>query len=225
MNVLGVIPARGGSKGIPGKNKKLLLGKPLILYTIEAAINSKLSSVVVSTDDYEIAEISEQAGIPVIHRPVDLAEDNTPTLPVIQHALSVQSEYYEAVMTLQPTSPLRTVRHINDSLDVFNDNPDADSLVSVTKVPHTYVPESLMVMEGIWLKHWNDEKLLRRQDKPVYWARNGAAIYITRTRNLVDYIVGGKILPFEMKRIESIDVDNMEDWTIAELLLKNLLDK
>ena len=226
MKVIGIIPARGGSKGIPGKNKKLLCGKPLIQYTLEAALHSNLHNIIVSTDDEDVKDIALKMGVKVIERPSDLAGDRVPTLPVLIHALQSTGETYDAAMTLQPTSPFRTSRHINESLLLFQQNPQAESLVSVVRVPHNYLPMSLMKKEGSWLYHYNENaEFVRRQDKPILFARNGAAIYITRVNKLNEFIVGGNILPYEMSRIESIDIDDMEDWNMAEIIIKQMLNK
>ena len=226
MKVLGIIPARGGSKGIPGKNKKLLCGKPLIQYTLEAAIHSNLHEISVTTDDADVRDIALKMGVKVIERPPELAGDKVPTLPVLIHALQSASEAFDAVMTLQPTSPLRTSEHINESLMLFKQNLKADSLVSVVRVPHNYLPMSLMKKEGSWLNHYNENaEFIRRQDKPILFARNGAAIYITRVNKLNEFIVGGNILPYEMSRIESIDIDDMEDWVMAEMIINQMLNK
>jgi CMP-N,N'-diacetyllegionaminic acid synthase len=224
MRVLGIIPARGGSKGIPGKNKKDLLGKPLILYTIEAGLASSLSKIVVSTDDDQIAKLSDKAGVKVIVRPQKLAKDDTPTLLVLQHVVASMNEEFDAIMTLQPTSPLRTMQNINDAIHLFEANHEADSLVSVVKVPHNFTPGSLMKKVDIWLEYFiKEDQILRRQDKPILLARNGAAIYITRTIHLKNFLLGGKILPFEMSKLQSIDIDDMEDWILAEAILSNHL--
>jgi N-acylneuraminate cytidylyltransferase len=220
VKTLGIIPARGGSKGIPKKNIKPLNGKPLILYTIEAALKSNLTKVVVSTDDEEIESISLQAGVGVIRRPEELAMDNTPTLPVLQHVLQSLSEDYDAVMTLQPTSPLRTAKHINECIELLEMNSEADSLVSVVKVPHQFTPGSLMLKSNEWLSHYAvEDRATRRQDKPTLWARNGAAVYMTRTKFIADFILGNKIIGYEMNKIDSIDIDDMEDWEMAEALI------
>jgi len=220
MRILGIIPARGGSKGLPGKNKKLMLGKPLICYTIEAALYSKLTSVVVSSDDDEILRISEDAGLRVFKRPADLSSDLIPTLPVLQHVIGSLSEEYDAVMTLQPTSPLRTFQHINEAIGLFEKHGEADSLVSIVQAPHKFTSSSLMVRNGVWVNPIDaDSLVLRRQDKPVLWGRNGAAIYITRINKLEDYIFGGKILHYEMSKLVSVDIDDMDDWKIAESIL------
>jgi CMP-N-acetylneuraminic acid synthetase len=226
MKVIGIIPARGGSKGILGKNKKQLCGKPLIQYTFEAALHSNLHEIIVTTDDADVRDIALKMGVKVIERPPDLAGDSVPTLPVLIHALQSTSETYDAAMTLQPTSPFRTSGHINESLLLFQQNPQADSLVSVVRVPHNYLPMSLMKKEGPWLNHYNDSaEFVRRQDKPILFARNGAAIYITRVNKLNEFIVGGNILPYEMSRIESVDIDDMEDWVMAELIINQMLNK
>lgn len=222
MDVLGIIPARGGSKGIPRKNIRLLAGKPLLAHTLEAARASRLSRVVVSTEDAEIAEAARALGGEVLQRPASLAEDDTPTLPVLRDAWERLGGGFQAVMTLQPTSPFRTAAHIDGALELFARHPDADSLVSVVRAPHNMTPSSLMRMgEDGCLSNWQEagQAPLRRQDKPVLWARNGAAIYITRSDRLAEYVFGGRILAFPMSKLESIDLDDWEDWRLAEALL------
>ena len=217
MKILGIIPARGGSKGIPKKNIKLLNGKPLIAYTIEAALASNLDRVIVSTDCEEIAGISKEYGAEVIIRSFNLAEDTTPTLPVLQHVVSKLEVEFDAVMTLQPTSPLRTLEDINKSIEIFSSDKEADSLVSVVEVPHSYMPEKLMSLNGKYLT--GNSQVKRRQEVSTIYARNGAAIYITKTEKLSEYIFGGKILPYFMSKIKSFDIDDIEDWKIVERLI------
>ena len=221
MKILGIIPARGGSKGIPKKNIKLLNNKPLIAYTIEPALISNLDEVIVSTDCDEIAEVSKRYKCKVIKRPSVLAEDTSPTLPTILHVLQIVDKKYDAVMILQPTSPLREVEDINNSIDIFNNNPLADSLVSVVDVPHNFVPEKLMKLKDGYLEHYIDNTTIkRRQEVDKYYARNGAAIYITKVDKLEEYIVGGKILPYFMGKLKSIDIDDIDDWNLVEKLLR-----
>lgn len=214
MKILGIIPARGGSKGITGKNIKLLNGKHLIAYTIEAALASNLDKVIVSTECSEIANISIGYGAEIIMRPMHLAEDKSPTLPVLQDVVSRLNDKYEAVMTLQPTSPFRTIEDINNSIEIFQSDKEADSLVSVVKVPHNYMPEKIMEYDGKYLLGNSDVN--RRQDVPTSYARNGPAISITKTKRLNEYIFGGNTLPYFMNKLNSIDIDDMEDWKIAE---------
>lgn len=219
MKTLGIIPARGGSKGIPKKNIKLLNGKPLIAYTIEAALSSTIDRLVVSTDCQEIAQVAKQFGVEVIIRPSELAKDSTPTLPVLQHIVNNINETFDAVVTLQPTSPLRVAKHINEAIEIFKNDDMADSLVSVIEVPHNYMPEKLMDIKGKYLVGNSEAK--RRQEINKTYARNGAAIYITKAIRLDEYIFGGNILPYFMKKINSVDIDYIEDWEIVECLLKN----
>lgn len=217
MKIIGIIPARGGSKGIPKKNIKLLNGKPLIAYTIEAALASNLYRIIVSTDCEEIANISKKYGAEVMMRPSHLAEDKTPTLPVLQDVILKLNEKFDAVMTLQPTSPLRTLEDINKSIEIFSSDKEADSLVSVVEVPHSYMPEKLMSLNGKYLT--GNSQVKRRQEVSTIYARNGAAIYITKTEKLSEYIFGGKILPYFMSKIKSFDIDDIEDWKIVERLI------
>lgn len=218
MKIIGIIPARGGSKEIPKKNIMVLNGKPLIAYTIEAALNSKLSRVIVSTDCISIAEVAKNYGAEVFMRPVELAGDNTPTLPVLQNVVLHLSECFDAVMTLQPTSPLRTRKHIDESIEIFSNNMDADCLVSVVEIPHNFSPEKIMFFDGRFLS--GNSKVNRRQDVQKNYARNGAAIYITKTEKLSQYIFGGKIQPYFMDKITSIDIDDIDDWIICEKILR-----
>lgn len=221
MKILGVIPARGGSKGLLGKNKKVMAGKPLISYSIEAAIKSNLDFVAVSSDDDEILAIADSYGVTAIKRPEYLSMDNTPTLPVLQHAVEVMGGAFDAVMTLQPTSPLRTSKHINEAIDLFQSFPDADSLVSIIKVPHKFGQVSLMNRADHWVVPVSDGPLiLRRQEKDTSWARNGAAVYITKIQRLAEYIFGGKIVAYEMSKLYSIDIDDLEDFQMAEALVE-----
>jgi CMP-N,N'-diacetyllegionaminic acid synthase len=219
--ILGIIPARGNSKGVAQKNIRVVGGKPLIAYTIEAALKSQLDRIIVSTEDKNIAAISIQCNAEVMIRSKELSKDNTPTLPVLQDVINRLNEEYDAVMTLQPTSPLRTHNHINETIDIFNSNPKADSLVSVVEIPHNFNPYSLMQVKNNFLVNYIQQKelVLRRQDKKIFYGRNGAAIYITRMSRLNEYIFGGRILPYIMHINDSLDIDNEEDLIYFEFLL------
>lgn len=219
MRSIGVIPARSGSKGIPDKNIKLMAGKPLIAYTIEAALESNIDKVVVSTNSEVIARISQKFGAEVIMRPEELACDDSPTIDSLHHVINSLKEVYDLVFTLQPTSPLRKCIHINESLTLFAES-DADSLVSVVEVPHNYLPQKLMNYDGLYLQ--GDLKIKPRQSMSTLYARNGAAIYISNIERLKEQVLFGKIIPYFMTKHESIDIDDMEDWIIAEALLKGL---
>jgi len=228
MNVLGLIPARGGSKGIPGKNITPLAGKPLLKYTCEAALGSRrLSRVLLNTDDLQIAEVGKQCGVEVpFLRPDHLAQDDTPILPVIQQTLEwleVHDGYIpQAIMLLQPTSPLRRSEHIDTAIDIFYSE-NADTVVSVLEVPHQYNPVSVMKLtEGGYLEPFQDgPMILRRQDKPSVFARNGPAVLVVR-RELIErgQLYGERVFPYIMGRIESLDIDEEIDLQTAEYWLQ-----
>ena len=143
MNVLGLIPARGGSKGVPRKNIRQLAGKPLLAYTAEAALaSSRLTRVILSTDDEEIAEVGRSCGLEVpFLRPAKLAEDTTPTLPVVQHAvqfLETRGEQFDAICLLQPTNPLRQTSDIDGCIELL-ESAEADTVFTMLAVPETSV--------------------------------------------------------------------------------------
>jgi CMP-N-acetylneuraminic acid synthetase len=225
MKVLGIIPARGGSKGIPNKNIKILNGKPLICYTIEAAKGSILTRVIVSTDCEKIAEVSKISGAEVLIRPANLAQDETPTLPVIQDVLNRLSEEYDAVMVLQPTSPIRNQLHINEAVNLFIKK-RTDSLVSVVEVPHNFNPESIYSLNNDLLTNFmttTNNKIFNRHEKKTYYARNGPAIIITKTDIIQknNSFYAETITPYKMSAEHSFDIDDPVDFRITEALLKN----
>jgi CMP-N-acetylneuraminic acid synthetase len=226
MNILAIIPARGGSKGVRRKNIRLLNGRPLIAYSIDAAKQSRsVGRIVVSTEDNEIASICGALGAEVVMRPAALAEDDTGTREVLHHIvveLAKESYRPDAVLTLQPTSPLRTARHIDQAVALFKSCPDANSLVSCVPVPHIFHPLSVMRKneDGYLTPFIAQIQPTRRQEKEPVYARNGAAIYITRTENLSEYVFGGRLLPYMMDAATSIDIDSEEDLLAAERLLQ-----
>jgi len=231
MKILAIIPARGGSKGIPGKNIKLLNGKPLLGYTSDVALQSKyLTEVVVSTEDEEVTEAAKKLGIKVpFVRPKELAEDNTPTIDVIVHTLKWyenQNIYFNAVCLLQVTSPFRTVDFLDKAIEKFIEK-DCDSLVSVQKVPHEYNPHWTFEInsEGNLKIVTGETKIIsRRQDLPIAYHRDGS-IYITKTEVLLkEYSLYGKSTAF----IESdpkfyVNIDTIYDWEKAEKMIQNRL--
>ena len=226
MRLLAIIPARGGSKGIPRKNIYPLCGRPLIAYSIDAARQSRaVDRSIVSTDDAEIAEISRNLGAEVRLRPASLAQDDTPTRAVLEYVvaeLAVEAYIPDAVLTLQPTSPLRTVGHIDEATALFAADPSADSLVSCIDVPHVFHPLSVMRRNkaGYLEPYFPAPQPHRRQDKPQAFARNGAAIYITRTGRLAEYVFGGRLISYPMDAENSVDIDTLDDLRVAERLLQ-----
>jgi CMP-N,N'-diacetyllegionaminic acid synthase len=230
LEILAIIPARGGSKGIPGKNIKHLNSKPLLAYTALSAMNSKfITRRVLSTDDTEIAKIGAEYGLEVpFMRPSHLASDLSPSLEAFQFTLkelAARAGYIpDLVVILQPTSPLRNSTHIDEAIEQYI-GADADSLVSIVKIPHHMTPFSAMQknIDGYLHSLTNLNELQnQRQNKPIYFARNGAAIYITNPRNLVNNnsLFGKKIIGYEMSKLDSIDIDDEEDWALAEALLQ-----
>ena len=229
MDILGVIPARGGSKGIRRKNLAPLGGRPLIAHTCDAARGSRaLTRVVVSTDDDEVAAEAIKVGIEVpFLRPVALAADDTPMLDVLVDLLSTLAarESYRpgAVVLLQPTSPFRRAEHIDAAVDAFLAS-GADSVVSVVPVPHQFTPSSLMKLEGdrlVFLGEPDNPGPSRRQDKPQLFARNGPAVVVTRTSVLLEQraLYGADTRALVMSREDSLDIDDAFDLELAELLL------
>jgi CMP-N,N'-diacetyllegionaminic acid synthase len=225
MKYLGVIPARGGSKEVPGKNRRTLAGRPLLAYTADAARESRrLSRLIVSTDDPVIREVALglRLEVPFV-RPKELAQDDTLMLPVLQHAVRTmagQGFAADAVVLLQPTSPLRRGEHIDRAIDLL-ESTGAESVVTVVEVPHQFNPASVMRLDGERLKPFIDGPLiLRRQDKPRAFARNGPAVLVVRTSVLErGSLYGDDCRPLVMSAEESVDVDTAADFELLERLL------
>lgn len=228
LKVLGIVPARGGSKGVPRKNIRLLCGKPLIAYTAESALQAKrLDRVILSTEDPEIAAVGERCGLDVpFMRPLELAEDETPTILVVMHALKTLNEtgrHFDAICLLQPTNPLRTAAEIDHCVNLLESS-GADSVVSVLRVPDIYNPKwtYLKNAEGsLELASGDSEPISRRQGLPAAFHREGS-IYITRTRALHRFgnLYGRSIQPYEYDPLNSVNIDTIEDWQLAERKLQ-----
>jgi len=227
MNVLAIIPARGGSKGIPGKNIKKLNGKPLIFYTINEAKKSKfLSRIVVSTDDEKIANVSRRYGTYVIKRPKKLAKDTTPSDAVIKHAINYMKKkegfHADIVVLLQPTSPLRKVKDIDDSIRMLQLS-KATSVISVAKVKtHPYI---LFREKNGYLKPFRKdfEKHTTRQKRPVFVCPNGSIYTFWRnTINKYNSIYGPKVKPLLIENDEyNVDIDSFFDLFVCDMVLKH----
>jgi CMP-N,N'-diacetyllegionaminic acid synthase len=225
MRVLAVIPARGGSKGLKGKNLLPLAGRPLLAYTADAARASRrLERAIVSTDDGAIAESARGLGLEVpFVRPADLAADHTPMLPVLQHAARAMREQgfdADAVVLLQPTSPLRRAEHIDRAVDLLAST-GADSVVTVVDVPHQFNPVSVMRVDGERLRPYADGPVVtRRQEKPRVFARNGPAVLAVRATVLdAGSLYGDDCRPLVMGAEESIDIDTAADLELAAFYL------
>jgi len=230
MNILAIVPAREGSKGIPQKNIYPLCNTPLIYYTIKAIQRSKLiTRAILSSDSSEVIKVAKDYGLEVpFVRPSELAQDDTPALPVVEHAVKwlEETENYKAdyIILLQPTSPLRNENHIDEALSILI-NSDADSIVSIVEVPHNFNPYSIMKLQGKYLSPYLlfDENKNLRQLKPVFYARNGAAIYAFTYNCLMNKhsIYGDKVLPYLMEKESSIDVDDLFDLKLCEWILSS----
>lgn len=236
MRILGIIPARGGSKSIPRKNIKDLGGKPLIAWAIEAGKESSvLDRLIVSTDDSEIAAVGREWGVEVpFMRPAELAEDKTPTLPVLQHAvqwLKEQERYYpDAVILLQPTAPLRQAQHIREAVELFQSS-NADSLVSVVEIPGHFSPYwAEVVRDDGWAELFLGQpirtRITRRQDFPKKTYAHNGAIYIFKTDLLFDVeepsLYGERVKLYPMEEKVSVNIDSPEDWQLAEIAIEKL---
>lgn len=221
QKVLVVIPARGGSKGILKKNIKLLKNKPLILYSIDVA-KSIVSSdnICISTDDDEIINLVESYGTTVpFKRPPELATDTASTNDVLLHAISYyesKDSYYDIVILLQPTSPLRTALHVKNAMLLYNQNIDMVVSVRESHAPAVLCKEN----ETGYLEDIFNKDNLRRQDIPVYYEYDGS-IYIINIKSLKENGLAKlkKKIKYIMPIKESIDIDNQFDWEIAEFLL------
>lgn len=228
--VLGIIPARGGSKGIPGKNIKLLNGKPLIQYAYESACQaSLLTETILSTDDKEIREIGQDLGIHVpFLRPANLADDHAPALGYLIHAvewMKSNGKYFDAVCILQPTTPFRAPGLVDKAIRRFH-HLQADSLVTVLPVPHELNPHWVFEADNDGFLHIStgEEVLIpRRQELPPAYFRDGA-VYLTKTEVLLNQesIYGKKISYLENSSENYVNLDTMEDWNTAEHLISKL---
>jgi CMP-N,N'-diacetyllegionaminic acid synthase len=226
--ILALIPARGGSKGVARKNIRELAGKPLIAWTIEiASACSTLDRVIVSTEDQKIAKIARQCGaeVPFI-RPGELAQDNTPDLPVYQHALSWLAEYEgyrpEIVVWLRPTTPLRTVQDVEAAIQLLIET-GADCVRSVSLAEHH--PYWMKRLDGDRLVPFVDgvdeSKYYRRQLLPSAYRLNGA-VDVTWYRTVMQkgMLYSGDVRGYVMPVERSIDLDSELDFALAELLLQ-----
>ncbi|MEO9570952.1 MAG: acylneuraminate cytidylyltransferase family protein [Polaribacter sp.] len=225
MKVIAIIPARGGSKGIPRKNLVNFLGKPLMQWSIEAALKSKyITDVVVSSDDDEILnEAQKNKEVIAIKRPIKLAQDNSKTEPVLTHVLeSLKEIKYDYLILLQPTSPLRTSKDIDFAFEKLL-NSKATSLISVCELEH-HPYKSFNIDEKGYLQGIinNDFPFYPRQSLPKTYRANGA-IYIIKVNDFLNKntLLTDKTIHFEMSVETSLDIDTLEDLKLASKL-KNI---
>jgi len=219
---LAIIPARGGSKRLPQKNILDLNGKPLIAWSIEAGLDSKyIDKVVVSSDNNKILDISQKFGADVVVRPETLASDTATTFDAIKHTIK-SLEQYDYIVLLQPTSPLRNSKHIEEAIELL-EKKDANSVVSVCEMEHSPLWSNTLDVSLSMKGFLRDEVLNKRsQDLEKYYRLNGA-IYICKTDRLLEngsFFLKENIFAYIMDREVSIDIDERIDFDIANLLMK-----
>ena len=227
LRILGLIPARGGSKGVPRKNIKPLAGQPLLAYTAEAALAARqLARVVLSTDDEEIAAVGRACGLDApFLRPAELAQDTTPTLPVVKHALRWlmdAGEAFDAVCLLQPTNPLRSAADIDGCISLFIEQA-ADTVFSMLAVPAEHNPHWVYFKTAdgsLRLSTGESAPIPRRQLLPAAYHREGS-VYVTRTSVVLEQnsLYGARVVGYEMDAARSVNIDTPDDWEQAERYL------
>jgi CMP-N-acetylneuraminic acid synthetase len=225
--VLGLIPARGGSKGVPRKNIRPLCGKPLLQYTAESALAAcRLSRVILSTDDEEIAAVGRQAGLQVpFLRPAELARDDTPMLSVVQHALNWlawRGDRFDAVCLLQPTNPFRKPEDIDGCIELL-ERTNADSIVTILPVPHEYNPHWVYFQGqdgSLQLSTGEDQPISSRQSLPNAYHREGS-VYVVRSSVVTagKSLYGKRLVGYLLDTDHSVNIDNPKDWRKAEALI------
>jgi CMP-N,N'-diacetyllegionaminic acid synthase len=229
--ILAIIPARGGSKGIPKKNIKPLLGRPLIIWTIEQAQKSEcISRVFVSTEDKEIAALAEHNGVEIpFLRPAEFAQDNSPTSEAIIHALDMfekRGEYYDIVIILEPTSPLRKKDDIDKAIMAFLENSsDSEALVSVGEVQleNPYVMKRIKDNRVIPFLE-DDQKFYQRQQLPTIYFPYGV-IYLSTVPAFrrCGTFYQKTTLPYKIERWQNYEIDDLYDFYCVEAVLRNKL--
>jgi CMP-N,N'-diacetyllegionaminic acid synthase len=224
MTVLGLIPARGGSKGIPRKNIRPLGGKPLLQYTAESALASRrLTRLALSTDDEDVARVGRACGLDVpFVRPAELALDTTPTLPVVQHALrwfADRGAAFDAVCLLQPTNPLRRTADIDACIERLEAT-GADAVITMLEVPADYNPHWVFFEQpdgSVRLSTGERTPIARRQDLPRALHREGS-VYVIRSRVVLESnsLYGEHVVPYILSADDSVNIDDLADWARAE---------
>jgi CMP-N,N'-diacetyllegionaminic acid synthase len=228
-NILTIIPARGGSKGVPRKNVKALGGKPLIAYTIEAALKSAYCTrTIVSTDDQEIADISAGLGADVpFLRPPEFASDTAKAIGVVKHALQIVEEMdnkiYDIIVYLEPPSPFRISEDIDESIELFLEN-DPGSVVSVYEANQFHPILMKKIEDGELKPIWKDEPegVPRQLYEPTCYMRNGAVYVIRRENILGGKFYGSPIVPYVMPEERSVCIDSTLDWYAAEAVFRDM---
>lgn len=225
MKILGIIPARGGSKRIPGKNKKKLGGKELVRYAIESTLKSKeITDFVLSSDDDDILKIGkEYQNLICLKRPSNISGDLAPAITYVNHAIETFSKEFDIVVIIQPTSPFTLGEDIDNTIKLLYHS-DADSSVSIMKLDHAIHPVKLKTLQGFELKPFLEEESGRMaaHELPELFVRN-CSVYASKINSIQSgKIIGDKCLGFEMPRERSIDINDPIDFEFAEfIIIKN----
>lgn len=227
MPTLGIIPARGGSKGVPRKNVRTVADQPLIAYSIRTALaSSLLTRFVTSTDDDEIADVALRFGSPVLRRPPELGTDDTPVAAVMLHALEHAErdagEHFETVVLLQPTSPVRTGSDVDAVITLLQNDAEADCVISVCPMDDVHPARMYHLgdagrLDPIW-PEWESEQ---RQHLPLVYYRNGA-LYAVRRDVLIRHraVIAGSKLAYVMPRAELANIDDERDLMAADVVVR-----
>jgi CMP-N,N'-diacetyllegionaminic acid synthase len=226
VRVLGIVPARGGSKAIPNKNIRELAGRPLLAYTVDAVRRSTcIDRAVLTTDSEEIARVGRALGLEVpFIRPSELARDDTPMQPTIEHAvgqLEAGGWRPDLVLILQPTAPLRRGEHIRQAVDLLIES-NASSVVSVVEIPRHFAPQYAMRVKGNRLVPYLPDggRITRRQDVEPAYSRDGTVYAVRRNVLMEEHdLYGPDCLPLVLPSDESINLDTPADWERAERVL------
>ena len=221
---LAIIPARKESKRLPRKNILLLNGKPLISWTIEAAKKSKyIDNIIVNSDDQKILELAKKEGVKFIKRPASLSSDHTSTVDVVIHTLQNIEKKYDYIILLQPTSPLRNEKHIDEAIELLEQK-NADAIIAVTEVDHP-IQWCGTIPECLSLEKFIDKKYLtkRSQDLEKHYRINGALYICNINKFLIQKscFLEKNIYAYIMDRESSIDIDTNLDFQLAEIIMKN----
>lgn len=225
MRVLAVVPARAGSKGVPGKNLRGVAGKPLVSYAITVGLNTpEVAATVVTTDDPEVASMGRAYGAVIVDRPEHLATDEAPMAPVLVHALEVAEaggERFDVVVLLQPTAPIRTEDDIRAVIALLADNPEADSVVSVVRVEDAHPGRMYRLDgEGRLESLWPEWARVNRQELPAVYLRNGALYAVRRDTLLGGTVIGDRPVPYPMPPEWLANVDDERDLIVADALVR-----
>lgn len=219
---LAVIPARGGSKRLPNKNRLILSGKPLVSWTIEASNNSHhIDKTIVSSDDHNILSIAQNEGVEILLRPNSLSTDKASTYDVLKHVLdSLCSDSFDYLVLLQPTSPLRTTKHIDEAIEQLYDQ-KAEAIISVTEMEHSPLWSNTLPQNGCMKNFISSElKGKRSQDLDCYYRLNGAIYIVNIKQFLLEHeFFCDKSYAYLMPPDASVDIDTMLDFVCAEALM------